>query len=137
MHGDKKDRINFDEPVAPDGTPQCPSEDPDVREVWNYTVAQLKEMGTLSTADRDALSCYCEAVVVHRKASREIHEDGLTVLAMNGATARNPAVAIQKDAATLIARYAQHFGLSPSARSEIKHPKGNSSAGGAERFLTG
>ena len=141
LHGDRADRINTDEPTPEAGRPECPDgvTDPAVRAVWDYTVEQLAVMGTASPADRDALICFCEAVVVHRKASALLARS--SVLIRRGDSdvlIRNPAIQIQRDAATLIARYAQHFGLSPSARSEIRNPQGgNTNAKGAERYLTG
>jgi P27 family predicted phage terminase small subunit len=140
LHGENKSsRLNFDEPPAPNAVPQLPDGliDDQVREVWEYTLKQLVVMGIASTADRDALLCYCEAVVVHRKASAELANQSLLV----GTTefpARHPAVPIQKESAATIARYAQHFGLSPSARSEIVKGAANSKpAAGAARLLSG
>jgi hypothetical protein len=40
-----------------------------VRAVWDYTVVEVEQMSLASAADRDALLCFCEAVVAHRKAS--------------------------------------------------------------------
>lgn len=139
LHGDKKARINTDEPVAPSGVPECPDEvSPAVRQVWDYTLTQLRAMGIVSPADRDALLCYCEAVVTHREASRIMARTSLLIRRsdQDGFT-RNPALQAQRDAALLIAKFAQHFGLSPSARSEIRNPRGSTNAEGAERYLTG
>ena len=70
LNGERPDRINHDEPHAPDGTPEPPYDMSDeAAEVWTYTVDQLRRMGILSTADRDSLVCYCEAVVTHRHAT--------------------------------------------------------------------
>lgn len=139
LHGDRKDRINTDEPVAPDGMPECPSDVSDeVRQVWDYTIEQLRAMDIASPADRDSLLCYCEAVVTHRAASRILARSPVLVKRSEGdGLMRNPALIIQRDAALLIAKFAQHFGLSPSARSEIRNPRGANNAQGAERFLTG
>lgn len=138
LHGDRPSRINTEEPPAPDGMPQCPAEvSPAVREVWDYTIAQLSAMNVASPADRDALLCYCEAVVTHRQASAVLARSNILIKRIDGdGFMRNPALAVQRDAATLISRFAQHFGLSPSARSELRQPKG-STHGGAERYLTG
>lgn len=140
LHGDRKDRINTDEPPAPDGVAQCPSyASPEVREIWDYTIKQLALMGCASPADRDALICFCEAVNLHRQASAELAESTLMVgrLDEKAGIMRHPMIMVQRDAATQIARFAQHFGLSPSARSEIRNPKGASRGASADRFLTG
>jgi P27 family predicted phage terminase small subunit len=139
LHGDRKDRINNDEPPAPDGEAVCPAGvAPAVREVWDYTVAQLAAMGCASPADRDSLLCYCEAVVTHRKASEILARSQVLIRRKDSdVLMRNPALTVQRDAALLIARFAQHFGLSPSARSEIRNPKGTGNAQDSARFLTG
>jgi P27 family predicted phage terminase small subunit len=138
LHGDRKDRINTSAPVAAEGVPECPEDVSEaVREVWEYTLGQLIGMGIASPADRDALLCYCEAVVTHRQASAILARSNILIRRADSDTLmRNPALVVQRDAASQIAKFAQHFGLSPSARSEIHKPKGNAGAG-AERFLTG
>lgn len=141
LNGERPDRINHDEPPAPDGTPEPPYEmNDEAREVWDYTVDQLARMGILSTADRDALVCYCEAVVTHRNATRILRRaanGGLVIRnARNQTFQRNPVVAMQRDAAVLIRAFAQEFGLTPSARSEI-HTGGQSRGDlGPERLLS-
>lgn len=136
LHGDRSDRINNDEPLPEQGIPECPSSDPEVREVWEYTVRQLTAMGCLTMADRDALNCYCEAVATHRKASAVLAKSPVLIRARSDSNTliRNPALIVQRDAAALIARYAQHFGLSPSARSEIRKG-GGQDAPNAARYL--
>lgn len=138
LQGARPNRINFDEPPAPDGVAQCPKGvSPAVREIWNYTVGQLEAMSCASPADRDALLCYCEAVVQHRRASEAVAEGGVLVRGTNGGMMRNPALAAQRDAAMMVAKFAQLFGLSPSSRSEIRHPRSASSGATADRYLTG
>ena len=143
LHGDRPDRINADEPPAPTEKPVFPSQvdDPELREVWDYTMAQLGAMGIASAADRDALLCFCQAVVVHRAASAATARDGvmLSHTDADGSVrqVRHPALAAQRDAATLIARFAGHFGLSPSARSEINKGAATTKPATAARLLSG
>lgn len=138
LHGDRKDRINTDEPVAPDGLPQPPYDmAEDVRAVWDYTVEQLRMMGTVSTADRDVLVCFCEAVVTHRKASKALAGTGILIRTRRGdAFMRNPVLQVQRDAAQTIRGLAQEFGLTPSARSEINMGGARTNGSGAERLLS-
>jgi P27 family predicted phage terminase small subunit len=119
VKGEQKSRINNDEPQPEDGVPQCPSLLPAVREVWDYTVAQLRTMRVLTMADRDMLAAYCEAVVMHREASRIIARDGMLLHDGNGAY-KNPATLLQREAANAIKAFGTEFGLSPSARTRIK-----------------
>lgn len=139
LHGDKPSRINTDEPVAPDGLPEPPDYMGDeAREVWADTVANLASMRILSPADRDALACYCEAVVTHRKASELLTKSGILVRTQRGnLPMRNPLLAVQRDQAALIRVLAREFGLTPSARSDI-HTGGrrDNDGAGPERLLS-
>lgn len=122
LDGDhNKYRINRDEPPARIGVPICPDETTDeVRKVWDYTLRELTVMGLAFPADRDALLCYCEAVVTHRRACAVLAKSAILVKGLHGGMVRNPAVQIQRDSALQIRVFAQEFGLTPSARSTIR-----------------
>lgn len=141
LRGDRPYRINNDEPKPPVGLPQCPDwADSEVRQVWNKTLLALHHMGLASTADEDTFMAYCQAVVTHRKASRAVAEEGVLVPGpRNGTYIKNPACSVQNESATQVARYAGLFGLTPSARSEIRmgKVKGDSDGPSPDRFLTG
>lgn len=116
-----KDRINTDEPVPPAGPVEAPAHlNDDAKEVWDHTVKQLTAMRVLAPADRDALFAYCEAVAMHRRASRLLDDSAILIKAENGNMIPNPAVRVQRDAAVIMRGYAQEFGLTPSARSGIR-----------------
>lgn len=132
----KPSRVGKPEPIPRDALPVCPrTATRDVHEVWDYTMVELKAMGLATAADRDALLCYCQAVVTHRDAAAQVEEEGLLVRQMNGARGRNPAEAIMRDAAKLVMQYAQQFGLTPSARTGMKMPEQDSGHRG-ERLLS-
>jgi P27 family predicted phage terminase small subunit len=121
LHGDRKDRINNNEPVPSDE----PMEPPkgiaaDVRAVWDFTVRHLQIMGTAAASDRDALRAYCEAVVGHAKASAILANSPVLVKGIHGGMVRNPALQIQRDCAHTMLRFGQEFGLTPSARTRIE-----------------
>lgn len=121
VHGDNLHRVNKDEPKPRAVLPECPVEiSPAVREIWDYTVAELKAMKLVSVADRDALLCYCEAVVTHREASSVLAQTKILVKGALGGLVRNPALTVQRDAARTMLVFAREFGLTPSARSQIK-----------------
>lgn len=135
LHGDRKDRINTDEPVPPDGSPQCPPEvSAEVRDVWDYAMTNLIAMGIATPADRDALLCFCEAVVSHRKASAVLAKSPPLIQGHRGVLVRNPMLAVQRDAAAVIRAFAHEFGFTPSARSDIRKGSG-SGAPPAARYL--
>lgn len=119
LRGDRK--INQDEPIPDDGVPECPSRNPEVREVWDYTVEQLLRMRTLTKADRDTLHAYCEQVVQYRIAAEQLHEDGAVIQSPRGPI-RHPAVAVMRESASMIKMFGAAFGLTPAARTAIKVP---------------
>lgn len=130
LHGERKDRINDDEPTAPDGMPE-PIEDlsPEVRAVWDYTLAQLRVMKLATPADRDLLIAYCEAVVTHRRASAFLARSNVIIQTRAGGFAKSPAVQIQRDAAMTARALGREFGLTPSARSDIHMHAGRTGDG--------
>lgn len=121
LHGDRKDRINAREPVTRSLPPAAPDDlADDVRAIWDYTLAGIVHMKIAADVDRDALVCYCEAVVAHRKASAIIAKTSILIKGLHGGMVRNPALQIQRDAAMTIRGFAQEFGLTPSARTRIQ-----------------
>jgi P27 family predicted phage terminase small subunit len=116
-----KGRFNPLEPVVRDVLPVAPDDmADDVREIWDYTVAELEVMKIAAATDRDALICYCEAVIAHRKASAILARSPVLVKGEGTVLIRNPALLIQRDAAHTIRAFAQEFGLTPSARTRIQ-----------------
>lgn len=135
---EKPSRINTDEPQPEDGVPACPSTDPDVVAVWDYTLKQLLVMRTVTMADRDLLHAYCEQVVLYRRATKVVSDEGILIPGMLGRLVKNPAVAVAKDAATQMRQFGAHFGLTPSSRSSIKvADQKPAKPQGAGRLLTG
>src|SRR3954470_13391564 len=93
LNGTRASRVNVDEPVPIDEPPVCPPNvAPDVRAIWDYTVAHLITMKLAKSADRDALRCYCEAVVNHRKASELLAKSPILIKGLHGGMIRNPAL---------------------------------------------
>jgi P27 family predicted phage terminase small subunit len=138
LKGERNARLNHDEPIPDDGIPECPTDDPDVKEVWDYTIGQLLQMRTVTMADRDALHTYCEQVVQYRQAAQMVREDGPIVESRLGPK-RHPALSIMRESAAIIKMFGRDFGLTPSARSAIKvsdqRPK--QTEAGASRLLSG
>src|SRR5687767_6700069 len=68
------------EPVAPEGPLEPPYElSAEVREIWDRVAADLKAMYLASPADVYSLAALCEAIVLHRKASRLIADTSILV----------------------------------------------------------
>lgn len=136
LHGERKDRINTDEPQAPAGEPEpIDALSDEVREIWNYTLAQLRVMKLATPADRDMLIAYCEAVVTHRRASKLLANSNVIMRAQSrtpgqAGYVKNPLVQIQRDAAMVMRALGREFGLTPSARSDIHMNAGRTSGDG-------
>jgi P27 family predicted phage terminase small subunit len=139
LHGDRPGRTNQDEPPTPSGLPECPDDAADdVRQVWDYTIGNLIVMGVATPADRDALRCYCEAVVTHRKASALLAEQSTLIPGtVKGAVVANPAVRVQRDAAAQVRAFAGEFGFTPAARSEIHKGEAGHRGNASARYLNG
>lgn len=136
IHGDNQHRVNKDEPKPRAVLPECPPEvAPAVRDIWDYTLGELDHMRIVSAIDRDALLCYCEAVVKHREASAVLAQTKILVKGALGGLVRNPALQVQRDSAQTILVFAREFGLTPSARSQIKVAE--SSRGSGDDLLSG
>lgn len=119
VKGEVPSRINHDEPQAEEGIPVCPVPDKMVRDVWDYTVDALRKMKVVTMADRDMLLAYCQAVVMHRRASEVLDRTGYLIEATDGMFP-NPAVRMQRDAAAMMKAFGTEFGLTPSSRSRIR-----------------
>lgn len=121
LHGDRKDRINHNEP-QPEQGPMVPPEGMtrEVRAVWDFTARHLETMGLAMPSDRECLRAYCEAVVDHARAAEIVAKSALLIKGIQGGMVRNPAYQIKRDAARTMLRFAQEFGLTPSARSRIE-----------------
>jgi P27 family predicted phage terminase small subunit len=125
LHGERHlDRINTDEPVPRDALPEEPDDlAEEVAQVWRKVIKELATMGLAFASDTPSIVAYCEAVAVHRRASWAVHEYGVLIQGRGadaGRLVRNPAVQQQRDAAMTLLRFAQEFGLTPSARASIK-----------------
>lgn len=116
-----QDRLNHHEPVPVAEMPEPPSEmAAPVAEVWTRAVLALADMGLARGADADVLRCYVEAVWTHQRACAILRQSGVLVQGTSGNLITNPALRVQRDAATTIRMFAAEFGFSPSARTRIE-----------------
>lgn len=102
---------------APPSKPRCPSWlDDYAKTVWRRLVDILDGYGVLTTADRETMSIYCQAVAAYRRATEDIAKTGLLVQGQKGNAVTNPLWRIQRDAARLILDCSARFGLTPADR---------------------
>jgi len=116
-------RRNQNEPVAPEGAPECPDHlsEPAKME-WYFMTNVLDEMGLLSRADRAALEIYCQTFGEWRHACDMVARHGAVIQMKTKAgilPKRNPFDLIRERTATTCAKLLTEFGLTPSSRSRV------------------
>lgn len=129
LHGDRKDRINTNEPQPGAGAVASPQWlSPAARAVWDELAEDLRRAGVLTAWDVEAYAAYCDAVVRRRRAAAELDGDGVIVEvpvyrkdgeAAGHRQARSPWWLIWRDADEVMRRYAARFGFTPSDRAQI------------------
>jgi P27 family predicted phage terminase small subunit len=84
---------------------------------WKFLVKELVAAGVIATVDRDMIAQFCIASQVARKAYEQMN-DRVAVEGSRGMV-KDPAITAWKEATAEMRQLANHFGLSPSARSSL------------------
>jgi P27 family predicted phage terminase small subunit len=136
LHGERPHRINQHEPQPSDAPVEVPGwlSDP-AREVWERLAPDLERRGLLTAWDADAFVVLCNAVAHHRQAAELVARSGVLIKGRKDAVVKSPAMQVVRDTAQTIRAYAQEFGLTPSARSQLIVPEANR-RDQAERLLS-
>lgn len=138
LKGGHPERVNRREP-KPTPTPiEAPEYlDDDARAIWDRLVPDLVTKAGLSHWDVPALAVLCTAVVHHRRAVELVNSTGILIKpgGGHGGVVKHPAMQIIRDQAAIIRAYAQEFGLTPSARSELLRT-GEPTGSPADRLLS-
>ncbi|OXM63134.1 phage terminase small subunit P27 family [Amycolatopsis vastitatis] len=120
LHGDRKDRINDEEPVPPTAEIESPDwASEQAREIWARLAPGLESRGVLTAWDTDAFLVLCEALARYRAATQLVNGSALLVQGGSGLM-KNPALVVQAEAERTFLTYASRFGLTPSDRASIK-----------------
>lgn len=138
VRGTKPSRINRREPIPPKGAIECPSWlSVDAKREWRKHAASLEEAGLLSVWDVDLFAQWCEAVVLARRARKELGQrKSLLIKGQRGGDVKHPALQIVKDAVETMMRLSVRFGFDPSSRSQLRPGGGSPDGKSKERFLT-
>lgn len=107
------------EVVAPDYL------DDEQRAVWDRLAPSLIARGVLTAWDVDTFAVLCASVVLHRRAVALVNQSNVLVGPAGGRgsrVAKNPALQVVRDQASIIATFAGRFGLTPSDRAHIDLP---------------
>lgn len=94
---------------------------------WGRVSVQLHRCGLLSEIDRAALVAYCASFGLWVRTTRKLREmedadpeyRGLMIFSAKGNLISNPLIGIANKAAADVVRYAEQFGMTPSARTRV------------------
>lgn len=120
--------LNKREPKPSRKLPTPPRElNKDAKREWRLVAPELYRNGLLTALDRAALAAYCESYgtwvqalrIKAEMAVRNPATAGLIMTTKNGNAIQSPLLGIANKAAADMARYAEQFGMTPSARSRI------------------
>ncbi|WP_340382299.1 phage terminase small subunit P27 family [Streptomyces sp. SS7] len=145
LHGDRKDRINADEPQPSAGEIAAPDWLGDrALEVWDAYAPDLEAKRVLTAWDVEAFAAWCDAVARRRDAAEHVDEEGavveMPVFNKNGEETgtrrgKNPWLLALDAADAQVRTYGARFGLTPSDRAGLKIPNEGDGLG-AERLLS-
>ncbi len=131
-----KRRIRPDLP-APSGVPPMPQRlmvEPLAVEKWNEFVPILLELGTLTTADGEALATLCEVYAATQACLLELRASGPVMKTDLGGIKPNPAGPLYRGLVSLQASLMGDFGLTPTSRARLGG-KENKPADEVEEFF--
>ena len=112
---------NHDEPVPPEGCPDCPDHlSEPARAEWHRLAGALHEMGVLTLADRAALAAYCQAWGRWVEAEERLRETPALIRTKSGYVQQSPWLSIANKQLELMGRYMAELGLTPAARSRVR-----------------
>jgi P27 family predicted phage terminase small subunit len=144
--GMHNDRLNFNEP-QPDEIVDIPDPPPFLTsfgaDEWCVVAEQLQRLHLLTKVDLPSLAAYCHAYQTWRTAAEALAKmaandpimSGLVIRGRNNEVAKNPLVAVARNAAGDMVRYAGEFGLTPSARTRIDAGPSGNGPGKFDKFL--
>lgn len=116
-----KRALNESEPRPAATLPRCPTHlQGEARAEWKRVARALHESGLLTQVDRAALAIYCQAWARWVKAEAQVARHGEVVKSAAGNVMQNPYLSIANRAMKQVQLMAREFGMTPSARSQIK-----------------
>lgn len=123
--------------------PKAITTNKDAKKCWDAVLPHLQRMKVMTGADEIALQGLCRAWAIAQTADREIDTRGLMLTDDLGRYHANPAISISRQAWIEVRKFAQEFGLTPSARTRVREieddPKdeGKATEESAEDFIFG
>jgi P27 family predicted phage terminase small subunit len=102
--------------VAPEPPEDMPS---DARHAWDTIVPRLHEIGLLDQIDELALEAMCTQWARAKQAGRVVAEQGHVTLGSTGQMVEHPALATERNAHQMFLKLAEHYALTPIARTRL------------------
>ena len=122
LHGERRDRVNVDEPVVPalPPNPGAPATVGSVEVAAAYDeILGDAPAGVLTAADRIGLRLFAQVLASHDRAADLENTVGTLVRDEHGQPRKNPAVQVRRDAGRDALRWCIEFGMTPASRSQI------------------
>lgn len=91
----------------------------EAKEFWRSTIGRLVEVGIVDRVDTPTLEMLATQYGRWRQASRAVASEGLFGVGSMGQVVEHPAVKIERDAHSLFLKTAEHFALTPVARTRL------------------
>jgi P27 family predicted phage terminase small subunit len=88
-------------------------------EEWRRVVPELSRLRMLARVSRSSLVAYCETWELYERATRQLHDEGLTIEAKQGRLS-NPLVGIQRATGAELRKWASEYGLTPVSEQKVK-----------------
>ena len=111
---------NHDEPVPPEGTPDCPPHlAGEARTEWFRLVDTLVGMGVVTVVDRGALAADCQAWGRWVEAEEKLKATPLLLKTPSGYVQQSPWLTVVNRQMELMGRFMAELGITPASRSRI------------------
>jgi P27 family predicted phage terminase small subunit len=120
LHGVRSSRINAEEPMPHEIEPEPPEwAEGEWLAIWQRTCDQLRGMGILYAADREALVCLVTSVYEYDRLARTLVKAPPIIRDANGQPVANPVGRALRQCSAEVSRWCSHFGLTPAERGRI------------------
>lgn len=139
LHGDRKDRINLDEPKprAADSLEPPRKLSRRGKALWRRLAQDMSRKGVVTDWDLETLQAYCQAFDFAEQAAEDVNANGMRVTTpvkelADGTVVydlkKNPAFTAWREATMTMVSLAAQLGLTPAARTKLGSAKEAESA---------
>lgn len=97
--------------------------DPEAKRLWEELAPKLERLAVGTEIDAPSFAMACTHYVLAVKAARILKREGLSDRDERGLARKHPMTQVLRDNSAAWLRYAEQFGLTPSARSRLTVPQ--------------